>query len=237
MLPVLEKLLILQERDEKLTQLQDELLRLPKEEEALEKKWQAASARLEQLKGGLKQLEVERKKLDLDATAKRDQIGKYKTQQLQTRKNEEFSALNNEISHAEKDIVGIEDKELDLMERISEMEKQVAAEQGQLTTQEAQIVKQREDFKIRRVRLDEEVARVKGLQGEAEQAVEAEGMEGALARYRRIFASKKKQALVPINHGACGGCHMKLTFQTVASAKGKEIMACENCGRLLYTVD
>ena len=236
MLPVLEKLLILQERDEKLIHLTEELARLPLEEQALEKKWLAASQRLDQLKTGLRGLEVERKKLDLEATAKRDQIAKYRNQQLQTRKNEEFSALNHEIEHAEKDIVGIEDRELELMERISEMDKQVAAEQAGLKIQETQVTKQRTDFQERRVRLGEEIERVKALQAEGEVGID-DNHPGLLSRYRRILASKKKQAVVGIQHGSCGGCHMKLTPQTVVAARGTEITACENCGRIIFATD
>ncbi len=68
-------------------------------------------------------------------------------------------------------------------------------------------------------------------QAEAEQVVPAD----ALARYRRILKSKKDVAIVPIRGGACSGCHMKLTSQTVLTARGGEnLIACENCGRLVF---
>lgn len=236
MLPVLEKLLILQERDEKLTQLTDELNRLPLEEQSIEKKWQSASTRLDQLKGNLKQLEADRKVMDLNATAKRDQIAKYKTQQLETRKNEEFTALNHQIEHAEKEIVTIEDGELTLMERISELDKQVAAEQGALKIQEGEVAKQRADIASKKARIEAEVATLKGQQTVAEGEVTAVD-EAILPRYRRILQSKKKQAVVPLAHGICGGCHMKVTAQLVVAARSNQIVACESCGRLLYPAD
>ena len=59
--------------------------------------------------------------------------------------------------------------------------------------------------------------------------------EDALIRYRRILKSKKDVAIVPIRHGACGGCHMKVTSQTALTAKGGEhLVSCDNCGRLVY---
>ena len=74
-------------------------------------------------------------------------------------------------------------------------------------------------------------ARAKEKQTAAEQTVP----EDVLARYRRILKSKKDVAIVPINGGACGGCHMKLTSQTVLSAKAADkLVSCDNCGRMVY---
>jgi len=71
-------------------------------------------------------------------------------------------------------------------------------------------------------------------QAEAEKTVP----EDVLARYRRILKSKKDVATVPIRHGACGGCHMKMTSQTVLMAKAAEhLVSCDNCGRLVYWLE
>jgi uncharacterized protein len=38
-----------------------------------------------------------------------------------------------------------------------------------------------------------------------------------------------------VEHGVCTGCHMKVTTATAARVKaGKEIVSCEQCGRILY---
>ncbi|HEY8966992.1 MAG TPA: C4-type zinc ribbon domain-containing protein [Candidatus Methylacidiphilales bacterium] len=238
MLPVLQNLLVLQERDEMLAKVGDELARLPLEEKALEEKRKAASARLDHLRSALKQIEVERKGLDLDAKTKREQVAKYKAQMLQTKKNEEYTALNNEIEHVEKAIVAVEDEELVRMERAAELEKQIASEDAQFKVQEAEIAKQKEALAVRRTKLAEEQARVKALQAEADAGVLAcpEG-ETLLGRYKRLLQGKKKRPVAPLTNGTCGGCHMKVTAQTVSIARANrenEIPSCESCGRILY---
>jgi uncharacterized protein len=41
--------------------------------------------------------------------------------------------------------------------------------------------------------------------------------------------------VVALEHEVCTGCHMKVTTQTAHRVKaGKEIVSCENCGRILY---
>jgi len=59
--------------------------------------------------------------------------------------------------------------------------------------------------------------------------------EDLLALFERLFKSKGDAAVVAIEHGVCTGCHMKVTTATAAQVKvGKEIVSCENCGRILY---
>jgi predicted nucleic acid-binding Zn-ribbon protein len=56
-----------------------------------------------------------------------------------------------------------------------------------------------------------------------------------LGQFERLFNSKGDAAIVAIEHGVCTGCHMKVTTATAARVKaGKEIVNCEQCGRILY---
>ena len=68
----------------------------------LEAKLTADAAQLEAAKQRGREIELEKKKLEVDAQTKRDSIGKFRTQQFQTRKNEEFQALTNEIKRFER---------------------------------------------------------------------------------------------------------------------------------------
>ena len=110
MVEILEKLLLLQERDQRLQTFLHEINAVPGEKSFLEKELAGAQHKLESDKTRAKEIEVERKRLEVEADAKRAQIAKYRTQQLETRKNEEYTALKHEIERAEQDIVVIEDR-------------------------------------------------------------------------------------------------------------------------------
>jgi predicted nucleic acid-binding Zn-ribbon protein len=59
--------------------------------------------------------------------------------------------------------------------------------------------------------------------------------ETARNRYERLMKSKGDNVVVGVNHGVCGGCHMKLPAQSLVSCKSeKELVACVSCGRILY---
>jgi hypothetical protein len=233
MLQEIEQLLILQDRDRKIRTLKFELKMSPEERKEAEDKLAANAANLEAQKLQAKTLEVEKKKLEVDAQVKRDLIGKFRGQQFQTRKNEEFQALTNEIKHAETDIQTIEDRELEIMDQIEKQrainataEQESAKIKNQLNQQLVDI-----DAKIKTI-----ASRLETL--EADRAKLTEGIdEDLLSRYERLFASKGDVAVVPVEHEVCMGCHMKITTQTAVRVKGgKEIVSCEQCARILYHV-
>ena len=105
-----ENLLVLQDRDQKIKALQAQQKSYPLEKKSLEGRLAAARQLLEHARQMVKANEVERRKLELDVEGKRTSIGRFKTQQQQTRKNEEYTAFNKEIEHVEGEIRGLEEK-------------------------------------------------------------------------------------------------------------------------------
>ena len=56
-----------------------------------------------------------------------------------------------------------------------------------------------------------------------------------VAHYERLLDTKEGKVIVGVDHGSCGGCHMKLQTQEIVNAKsGREMATCTNCGRLIY---
>jgi predicted nucleic acid-binding Zn-ribbon protein len=231
MLEAIEKLLALQDRDQRLRTLRLELQAIPGEIASKQKLVQDAAARLDNARSRSKAIEVEKKALDVEIAAKRDQIARYKNQQLQTRKNEEYSALSHEIENAERAISAIEDKELALMEEAEGLAPQLAAADKahaeDKAKYDAQIATIREKEGNLKNRIDE-LAEGRGalLEGIDEDLIE---------RYDRIFETKNARAVVPVEHDVCTGCHMKVTAQTsLALRSDKSIVSCPQCGRLLH---
>ncbi len=230
----LEKLLILQDRDQKIRQIQLEIRTSPQQRRNLEAQLAATLASLESLKQRAKQLEVDRKKLELDVGTRQSSISKLKTQQYETRKNDEFQAMGHEIERYEKEIVQLEDQELELMEQADKMRGEISAQEKTAGAARDSVSRQLSD-------LDE---KGKTLQRQLEELMNeretlASGIdEQIVERYQRLFGSKGDAAVVAVEHGVCTGCHMKVTTQTAVRAKsGSEIVSCEQCGRILYAAE
>ena len=59
--------------------------------------------------------------------------------------------------------------------------------------------------------------------------------ESARGRYERLARSKGDNVVVGVQHGVCGGCHMKVPPQLLVTCQAeKELVSCSNCGRILY---
>jgi hypothetical protein len=231
MLQEIEQLLILQDRDRKIRALKAELKASPMERKEWEEKLAAASRQFEAVKLKGKELEVERKKLENEAQSKRETIAKYQTQKFQTRKNEEFQALTNEITRYEGEVRLLEDRELELMESAEQMKVTVANAENDAASMKEQVARQL-------AKLDEKAAAIQTQlkELEAERAKLAGAVdEDLLDTYNRLFSSKGDTAVVPLEHEVCMGCHMKLTAQTAVKVKARRDVAhCEQCGRILY---
>jgi predicted nucleic acid-binding Zn-ribbon protein len=231
MLDVIEKLLALQDRDQRLRTFQTELAHLPEERKAREKQIADSAARLEQAKTRVKEIEVEKKTFEIEAQGRRDAIAKYRQQQLQTRRNEEYTALAHEIEAAEKNITGIEDKEIELMEEVEKLKPRIASAEKTHAEEKAKIEQILTGLDTKKTNLVTRTAEI-----EADRIRFTEGVdEDVLDRYTRLFQTKNGTALAPLEHEVCMGCHMKVTTQTVVQVKsGRDIVHCPQCGRVLY---
>ncbi|HWQ91614.1 MAG TPA: C4-type zinc ribbon domain-containing protein [Clostridia bacterium] len=231
MLEAIEKLLILQDRDRKIRRLKGELAHIEPERQGLKAKATGAQSALDAAKNKVKQIESSRKDLELEVEARKTQITRYANQQLQTRKNEEYRALANEIELCKEQILKIEDQELALMEQAEEAQKQtvqatLAASENrtlvddmlkQLAAREESLKKQLADLEANRQDLASDVD------------------EAARGRYERLVRSKGENVVVGVQHGVCGGCHMRLPAQVLVTCQAQqELVSCTNCGRILY---
>jgi uncharacterized protein len=228
---IIEKLLILQDRNRKILRVSQELDHISPERNTLQAKAVGTQSQLEAAKLRVKQIESERKRLDLEIEAKKSQIEKYANQQLQTRKNEEYRALAHEIEMAKDAIFKIEDQEIALMEQTEVAQKEVVLASAEAAAAKKQLETQLGLLNQREESLKKELAELQLGRVAIADAVE----EGARNRYERLLKSKGENVVVGVEHSVCGGCHMKLPAQIIASCRGQaELVACPNCGRILY---
>jgi len=229
--PDLEQLLVLQDRQQKIKQIQIEVETLPLQKKSLEAQLAASVAGVEVLKQKARKVEMDRKKLELDVGTRTESISRLKTQQYQTRKNDEFQAIGHEIERYENEIRKIEDEELELMIEADKLKADLGVEEKKAATVKESVARQTADLEVKSKILESRLEELMKERAEIGGKID----EDLLGRFERLFKSKGDAVVVPLEHEVCTGCHMKVTTQTAHRAKaGKEIVSCENCGRILY---
>jgi len=231
MIQTIEKLLILQDRDKQIRRLRTELGHIEPQRQLLKTRAAGAQSGLESARHRVKELESRRKGLELEVQVKQQLIEKYANQQLQTRKNEEYRALAHEIEMCKEAIVKIEDQEIELMEQGEAVQKEVVNYSRLAGDAKALVEDQVAQLNTREENLRKELAELEANREELSAAVD----DVARARYERLVKSKGENVVVGVQHGVCGGCHMRLPAQILVTCQAQqELVACINCGRLLY---
>lgn len=138
--------------------------------------------------------------------------------QLETR----LDGLKQELSAAETEFLGA-------MERVEEIQAQVAKVKAGLAKTETQ-VKAAEDRVAHKesewdLKSDMLVAEVEDLRSVTEPSL--------LQLYDRKKVTTRGEPVAYVQRGVCGGCRMELPA-ALRSQRGKGMPVCEQCGRLLY---
>ncbi|MFV0416807.1 MAG: zinc ribbon domain-containing protein [Chthoniobacterales bacterium] len=231
MLQEIETLLRLQDKDQHLTSLQAEFDAIPREKQAREKQLANSATKLEASKTRSQQLKVLQNEIEGEVSAKQTQIARYKTQQMETRKNDEFQALAHEIEGAEKQISDLETKELEIMEESDSLLPAIQKAEELYREEKEKIEKHISLLEEKKGHLTEQIDSFKKESDTLAATVE----EALLLIYRRLFETKNGNPVVALQDDVCTGCHMKVPTQIVISVKSaKEVTGCPQCGRLLY---
>ncbi|MDB6139243.1 MAG: putative zinc ribbon domain protein, partial [Verrucomicrobiaceae bacterium] len=179
----------------------------------------------------MRDVELKMKTLDIDVQTRQNTIKRLKDQQFETRKNDEFQALANEVKRYEKDVHDLEDKQIDLMEALETTKATLKTAQDKLAITQGHVNDELKQLDERSINIQERLKEVKAERAEIAAPVEPESLD----LYERLSKNKGGTAIVVAENGVCGGCHMKLVISTLAGLKGdKAITHCEQCGRILY---
>ncbi|ADW18851.1 protein of unknown function DUF164 [Desulfobulbus propionicus DSM 2032] len=150
---------------------------------------------------------------------------------MQVQTSREHQALLKEIEDNKKLVKETEDRLLQFIEQIEQLEQEVAtlenlcAGEQQLLTEETENV-------------DKEIKRIEQAKKSVvnQREVEAAELDGPyLKRYTMLLTKRDGLAVVPINDSVCQGCYMALPPQQVNEVrKADKLNLCPTCQRILY---
>lgn len=228
-----EKLLVIQDRDRKIKRLEQEIHDLPKRKQMIEAQLDSYRKAREEADDAIRKKSLEQKDLEAQIEQREERIRKFRQQQLDVKNNDDYRAFEHQIETVRKEIAGIEDQDLVLMEAIEGLQKIRDEKAAALKDEEQVVGGELELFRQRSANIEKELSAVK----EDRSALAKDVDPDWLSRYDRIFQHLGDFALVEVVSNTCGGCHMKLPPQAAHDARRLNSMTlCMYCGRLLYYI-
>lgn len=229
--PNLRPLIDLQVLDLRMAEIKEHQRKLPVLLETAQAPLTDATKQLADLTASLEAATKDRRSLEKDLEAHDAQTEKLRARLSELKTNKEYQAHLFEIEMANKKKGEIEERILVYMEKVEQHQKDIT--EAQAKKAEAETL-----FAGEKAKLDAEQATLTAERSELEQkhkeiAVTVE--KGLLARYTKLKASRKDQALAPVRNGICFGCKLQLPPQLVAEVRRSDvILTCNHCHRILY---
>ncbi len=228
-----EKLLILQDRDRRILQFAREMRDIPQRKQDIDDRLQRHRDALALAEQELQTGTLKLKELEGDVETFSLRMRKYKEQQMAVKNNDEYRALEREIINTRRDVTKFEERQLIVMEQMEGLKATVIERKAELAEQEGNVQHDLDAMDERIADIEKEIAGLKSNRDDFKEGIDPQW----LSRYERILNNKGDVAIVSIDNGTCGGCHMTLPPQVVHDArKGTALVSCSFCGRLVYLV-
>lgn len=230
----LMSLIQLQEIDNQLLAIQEKLGDLPATVQGLKEE---ISLKKENIKKNMESISKLQSKILISRGKIQDykaKLEKYQEQLYLVTTNREYDALTTEIDYAKSQISEAEMTILESDEQISALEQKIKIDEADQADLEEQLKEAEKAL----------AATVKSTEAEKERLEDKRSV--AMSKvpkryyqsYERIRKARRGLAVVPMERGACGGCHNRIIPQKrVEIQKGNKIIVCDICGRFLYWKD
>ncbi len=230
--PEIQQLLVLQDRDVRRDNLKKEIEALPRRRERMKAEIAEAEGRIEQARARLQELERRRADLEGTAEAAAERIIKLKNQQMNVKKNEEYTALEHEITAVSGQKDAAETEQLEVMMEVDEAREEFVEAEAKIRRQIAALEGDLEASKERETTL---LAELEGAEAQVKEA-EAKASPHFLEAYQRVKQQLKTPPYVaPIVNQVSSRSHLKVSNELhEAARKHGEVHYCEHSSCIVY---
>src|SRR4030095_5144157 len=234
MSPDLERLIKLQQLNTTIDEARRRVPAHPHRLAEADARLSEAQQRVESAKERLKESNEARRALEKDVAVYQGRLTKFKDQLLEAKTNQDYQALQHEISTAQNDLGGGEEKVLQRMldadgitADIKQAEAALAAQQKEVHAEKTTLGK---EIAALEVSLAEALTARGELLSQMEQRLIA--MSDQVARFRKGVAPAEAT-----RDGLCSACHVRLRPQVFQLVRQNDsIIQCDICNRILYYV-
>ncbi len=221
----------LQKIDSQIFHLKKELAEQPAAQKKVEDAFETKKTGFKTAETQLKSDQLKQKEKEGELASKEEKIKKLQGQMFQLKTNKEYSAMDMEIKGIKADNSLIEEAIINLIDVVESSQKRLVEEKVKLAEEEK---RSKAELDVLKKKADDLSAQIADL-SEKRKAYTPNIDPKLLTQYERILDKREGLAIVPVYHGACGGCHIGLTSQLQNEIQMSEkLITCEECARMLY---
>ena len=230
--PEFQELLLLHGRDRRYGKLEEELKLLPDDIKRMEKRISTENESIDLAVSEWKQLESQNNSLEKEIIEIGEKISKSKVRQLSVKKNEEYQALENEISSLTLLQSQKEDEQIEVLVNIDDAKATAEIAQDKIVSKVKDLERQKQGFEDRIAQVKTELQDLHKEIETARTQVEAEMLK-TYDRVKKVVA--RAPYLAPLKDQKCSGCNLRVSNDVISTALVEQkLTQCDQCGRIVY---
>jgi predicted nucleic acid-binding Zn-ribbon protein len=228
---ILQQLLDLQAVDLEISSAEQELNQFVDTLATAEDGVVSLESRVEQIGSEVERARGDARTMERAVDDKRDVMDQLRTKVNKVQNEKQYGAATLEFDLARQEIRQLEDRALEKLQAVEELEGRQNALQAELDVARSEAEPLREATEVRRQQLQEELAIKRDKRENLAMRID----KPAMGVYDRIRSGRSLVALAPLSDGMCGHCFTSVTIQQEMQIKGMSILInCEGCGVILY---
>ena len=227
-----KELLLLHGRDRRHDKLLEEQKQLPNEISRMDQKIKIEKESIDKAVTEWKELETRNNSLEKELIEISEKLARSKVRQLEVKKNEEYAALENEITSLLEKQSSTEDLQIEVLVKIDDARETAKIAEGKIAEKVKDFEKQKASLSERDQSISLEISEIEQEISDARNKVVAD-MLRTYDRIKRVVT--KPPYLAPLSDQKCSGCHLKVSNDVVSSVLVEQkLTQCDQCGRIVY---
>lgn len=229
----LERLISLQHIDSSIRDAEQKLGAEAARIKALDGRLTAAAGNVAAAKERIAQNGAARRDIEKDVTLHQGRLSKFREQGMNVKTNQEYHAIQHEIAFAQKEIKTHEDRMLERMMELDDLNAALKAAEADLAGTQKDVASEKSSIVAEH---DVLRSRVDALKAERAGVVGSLSRE-ALTIFEMVSTRRNGIAMSEAKDGICTLCHVRLRPQVFNTVRRNDaILQCDHCNRILYFV-
>jgi uncharacterized protein len=227
----LQRLIDLQRLDSAAHDAQRRLAEAPDREKALEARLEAARQHVAAAKAQLTDSQNARRAIEKEVAVHQGRLSKFREQAMAVKTNQEYHAVQHEITFAQTEIKKLEDAVLERMLEGDELSATVKRTEAELAAEQKAIEADRRAMSAEAKELQASLDRLTAERTAVVGAIDAQ----VLYVFEQVARKRHGVAVAEARDGICTICHVRLRPQVFNNVRRNDaIVQCDSCNRILF---